>query len=102
MNYSRRQFLSLAAAGLPVVAAPLLFFRGTAHAAPRLLESQGPGKGITVSDARRPYDQATADMIHNRSVELNILEAGESPKEVKARVNLRIRGLRAEMTGWIR
>ena len=102
MNYSRRQFLRLAAAGLPVAAAPLLFFRGTAHAAPRLLESQGPGEGITVSDARRPYDQATADRIHNRSVELEILKMGEMPDVVKARVNRRIRSLRTGMTDWIR
>ncbi len=99
MDYSRRQFLRLAAAGLPVAAAPLLFFRGTARAAPRSLQSQGPRKGIAVSNARRPYDQATADAIHNRSVELRILEAGKIPKEVKAEVNRKIRGLK---TGLLR
>lgn len=100
MDYSRRQFLRLAAVGLPVdTAAPLLFFDGTAHAAPRAPGSQGPGEDIAVSNAGRPYDQATADRIHNRSVETEILEAGERPNEVKTRVNLRTRGL---MKGLIR
>lgn len=100
MDYSRRQFLRLAAAGLPVAAAPLLFFRGTAHAeSSRLLESaesQGPGKGTTVSDTRRAYDQATADKIHNRSVEREIIKAGKTPGEVKAEVDRRERGLKAD------
>lgn len=100
MDYSRRHFLRLAAAGLPVAAASPLLFLGTAHGAPP--ESQGPGTGTEVLDATVAYDQATADRIHNRSVELEILEAGKTPAQVKAEVNLRIRKLHGLMGGLIR
>ena len=86
MDYSRRQFLRLAAAGLPVAAASPLLFLGTAHAAPPPSE---------------PYDQATADRIHNRSVEREILEAGKTPAQVKAEVDLRIRQIRGLVRGSI-
>ncbi len=80
MDYNRRYFLRIAAAGLPVVGAPYLF-SSAAHARE---ETEGA------------YTQAQADGIHNRSTEEAIRQAGEKPEEVKARVNRRLLELRAD------
>ncbi len=94
MDYSRRQFLKLAAAGLPVAVASPLLFHVTAYGAPSPPQIQGPGTGPEVLDATMAYDEATAARIHNRSVEQQILKAGETPAEVKAWVDRRIRDLK--------
>ncbi len=81
MAYSRHDFLRIAAAGLPfVVVAPWLC-SGAAHARTEL---------------EGGYTQAQADRIHNRSTEAAIKQAGERPEEVRARVNRRLRELRAD------
>ena len=77
MHYSRRDFLRVAAAGLPFVGASW-YFSDAAHAG-----------------AGRVYDQAQADRIHKRSTEEQIRRSGEDPQEIKARVNRRIHELRA-------
>jgi len=46
--------------------------------------------------ARGRYAQTRADKIHKRSTEEAIRQAGEDPEEVKARVNRRVRELRAD------
>jgi hypothetical protein len=79
MHYSRRDFLRVATAGLPVVGMPW-FFSSVAHAG---AEPEGR------------YAQARADRIHNRSTEEAIRQADEDPEEVKAGVNRRLRELRA-------
>ena len=95
MNYSRRQFMRLAATGLSIAAVPPLLFQGTAYAqSSRPPKSQGPEESTKVLDVRKPYDQATADRIHNLSVEQEIKEAGKDPSEVKAQVNRRLRSLK--------
>ena len=95
MNYSRRQFIRLAATGLSVAAVPPLLFHGTAYAEePPRLKSQGPGKSTRVLDVRKSYDQAIADRIHNLSVDQEIKEAGKDSSEVKAQVNRRVRSLK--------
>lgn len=97
MDYTRRQFLKLAAAGLPIaVAAPLLFDVTARAENSRPSEIQGPGRGTKVSDVVGQYDQATADRIHERSVEREIIKAGKTPGEVKAEVDRRVRGLKAD------
>jgi hypothetical protein len=78
MNYSRREFLGVLAGGISVAAMPV-FLCDTAYGQ----ELEG---GIA-------YDQATADLIHNLSVEQKIREAGEVPEAVKARVDLRLQSL---------
>jgi hypothetical protein len=80
MHYSRRDFLRVAAAGLPFVGAAW-YFSDAAHAG---AETSGGG-----------YEQAQADRIHQRSTEEQIRRAGEDPEEVKAKVNRRIHELRA-------
>ena len=80
MDYNRRYFLRIAAAGLPVVGAPWLY-SGAAHAR---AEPEGA------------YSQARADEIHNRSTEEAIRRAGEKPEEVKARVGRRLLELKAD------
>jgi hypothetical protein len=82
MDHSRRDFLKVAAAGLPIVGAPWLFSRAT-HAREEI-------KGA--------YTQAQADIIHKRSMEEAIRQAGENPEEVKAQADRRIRELRADST----
>jgi anaerobic selenocysteine-containing dehydrogenase len=79
MNYSRRDFLKVAAAGIPVAGASW-FFSGVARAEP---------------GTRGRYAQVRADRIHKRSTEEAIRQAGEDPEEVKARVNRRLHELRA-------
>jgi hypothetical protein len=80
MHYSRRDFLKVAVAGLPVVGLPL-FFPGVAPA----------------REAEKEYTQAQAAAIHKRSVEDAIRRAGERPEEVKARMDRRIRDLKASL-----
>jgi hypothetical protein len=77
IHYSRRDFLMVAAAGLPFVGASWYF-------------SEAARAGTQTS-----YDQAQADRIHRRSTEEQIRRSGEDPEEVKARVNRRIQELRA-------
>jgi hypothetical protein len=79
MHYSRRDFLRVATAGIPVAGMPW-FFSSVARA-------EAP--------ARERYAQIRADRIHKRSTEEAIREAGEDPEEVKARVKSRVRELRA-------
>lgn len=89
MKYSRRELLGFAAAGISVAAMPV-FLQDTAYAresSSLLPETRGPAAA---------YDQATADGIHNRSVEQEIKEAGEDPDAVKARVDRRLQLLQAE------
>ena len=74
MDYSRRDFLRIAAVGLPVVGASW-FYSGAAHAR----------EGI-----ERAYSQTQADSIHNSSMEEAIRQAGEKPGEVKARADSRL------------
>jgi hypothetical protein len=81
MVYSRRDFLRFAAAGLPIVVG-----------APWLCSSAAYARAET----EEGYTQAQADTIHNRSTEETIRQAGEKPEEVKARVNRRLRELRAD------
>jgi len=78
MDYSRRDFLKVAAAGLPVVVGAPWFSSSAAHARE---ETEGA------------YAQARADRIHNRSMEEAIRQAGEKPEEVKARADSRLREL---------
>ena len=85
MAYSRHDFLRIAAAGLPVVVGAPWLCSGAAHA--RAKKTEGG------------YIQAQADRIHNRSMEEAIRQAGESPEEVKARANRRLRELRAQPIG---
>jgi SpoVK/Ycf46/Vps4 family AAA+-type ATPase len=80
MHYSRRAFLKIATAGIPIAGAPWLF-SSVARAEP---------------GARGRYAQARADRIHKRSTEEAIRQAGEDPEEVKARVNRRMRELMAD------
>ena len=65
MYYSRRDFLKVAAAGLPVVGVPWLY-SSAAHAS----------EGIVGA-----YTQAQADRIHTRSVEEAIRQAGRRPED---------------------
>ena len=81
MAYSRRDFLRIAAAGLPVVVGAPWLCSSAAHAK---AEMEGG------------YTQAQADRIHKRSTEEAIRQAGEKPEEVKARVDRRLRELRAD------
>ncbi len=78
MNYSRRDFLKFAAAGLPVVGLPWSY--------PSAARAGTRTEGV--------YTQARADRIHNHSTEEAIKRAGEDPEEVKARVDRRLRELR--------
>jgi len=78
MHYSRRDFLKVAA-GSPLVGAAW-FFSSVARAG---------------AEAEGGYTQARADRIHDRSTEDAIRRAGEDPEEVKARVERRLRELRA-------
>jgi hypothetical protein len=84
MHYSRHEFLKVVAAGLPVVVGAPWLCSGAAHARAK---TEGG------------YTQAQADTIHNRSTEEAIRQAGEKPEEVKARVNRRLRELRAQPIG---
>jgi hypothetical protein len=84
MAYSRHDFLRIAAAGLPVVVGAPWLCSGVAHARAK---TEGG------------YTQAQADRIHNRSTEEAIRQAGEKPEEVQARVNRRLRELRAQPMG---
>ncbi len=79
MDYSRRDFLRIAAAGLPVVGAAR-FYSSEAHAR----------EGIEGA-----YSQAQADRIHNGSMEEAIRQAGENPEEVRARADNRLLELQA-------
>ncbi|MBA2533388.1 MAG: twin-arginine translocation signal domain-containing protein [Rubrobacter sp.] len=82
MHYSRRDFLKFAAAGLPVVGASWNYAT-TARAGTR---TEGA------------YTQARADRVHSHSTAEAIERAGENPEEVKARVDRRLRELRASAT----
>jgi hypothetical protein len=79
MHYSRRDFLRVATAGIPVAGMPW-FFSSVARA-------EAP--------ARERYAQTRADKIHKRATEEAIRQAGEDPAEVKARVNRRLSELKA-------
>jgi hypothetical protein len=81
MAYSRRDFLRIAATGLPVVVGAPWLCSSAAHAK---AEMEGG------------YTQAQADRIHKRSTEEAIRQAGEKPEEVKARVDRRLRELRTD------
>lgn len=83
MTHSRRDFLRITAAGLPVVVGMPSFFPSAAKAR---AEMDGG------------YTQAQADRIHNRSTEEAIRQAGENPEEVRTRVDRRLRELRADST----
>jgi hypothetical protein len=65
MHYSRRDFLKVAAAGLPVVGVPW-FYASAAHASVGIVGA---------------YTQAQADRIHNRSLEEAIRQAGRRPED---------------------
>ncbi len=82
MDYNRRYFLRITAAGLPLAGVPWLY-SSAAHAR---AETEGA------------YTQAQADRIHNRSTEEAIRQAGEKPEEVKAQVDRRLLELRADST----
>ena len=82
MEASRREFLNMAAAGVAVLGAPWLL-PSAAHAREEEL------KGA--------YTEAQAAIIHKRSMEEAIREAGEKPAEVKARADRRMRELRADL-----
>ena len=79
MDYNRRDFLKIAAAGLPVMGAPW-FFSSAAHAR---------------EEIEGAYTQAQADRIHYRSMEEAIRQAGAEPEEVKAQVDSRLLELQA-------
>lgn len=79
MDYSRRDFLRIAAVGLPVVGTPW-FYSSEAHAR---------------AEIEGAYSQAQADRIHNGSMEEAIRRAGENPEEVKARADSRLLELQA-------
>jgi hypothetical protein len=81
MVYSRRDFLRNAATGIPVVVGAPWLCSSAAHARAEIEDG---------------YTQAQADSIHNRSTEEAIRQAGEKPEEVKARVDRRLRELRAD------
>ena len=83
MNYSRRDFLKFAAAGLPVVGAAWNY----ATVARAATQPEGA------------YTQARADRIHSRSTAEAIERAGEEPEDVKARVDSRLRELKANAAG---
>jgi hypothetical protein len=78
--YSRRDFLRIAAAGIPVVVGAPWLCSSVAHAR---------------AETEEGYTQAQADTIHNLSTEEAIRQSGEKPEEVKARVDRRLRELRA-------
>ncbi len=84
MHYSRRDFLKVVAAGLPVAVGAPWFFSDAAHAG----EAMGGS-----------YTQAQADRIHDRSTEGEIRRKGENPEGVKARVDRRVRELRTGSIG---
>jgi hypothetical protein len=77
MHYSRRDFLRIATAGIPVAGMPWFF------------------SSVARAEAGGRYAQTRADEIHRHSMEEAIRQAGEDPEEVKARVNRRARELRA-------
>ncbi len=79
MDYSRRDFLRIAAAGLPVVGAAW-FYSSAAHAR---------------EEIEGAYGQTQADSIHNSSMEEEIRQEGENPEEVKARADSRLLKLKA-------
>ena len=79
MDYSRRDFLRIAAVGLPVVGTSW-FYSGAAHAR---------------EEIEGAYSQAQADRIHNSSMEEAIRRTGENPEEVKARADSRLLELQA-------
>jgi hypothetical protein len=79
MDYSRRDFLRIAAVGLPVVGTSW-FYSGAAHAR---------------EEVEGTYSQTQADSIHNSSMEEAIRRAGKNPKEVKARADRRLLELQA-------
>jgi hypothetical protein len=74
MDYSRRDFLRIAAVGLPVVGTSW-FYSGAAHAR---------------EEVEGTYSQTQADSIHKGSMEEAIRQAGEKPGEVKARADSRL------------
>lgn len=80
MHYSRRDFLKVAAVGLPVAVGASWFSSSAAHA-------RGEIEGA--------YTQAQADTIHSRSIEEAIRRAGGRPEEVKARADSRLLELQA-------
>jgi hypothetical protein len=82
MDYSRRDFLKIAAA-LPVMGATW-FFSSAARA------------GAAAEEA---YAEARADTIHINSTEVEIKQAGKTPEEVKAEVDRRLRELKANAAG---
>lgn len=81
MEYNRRDFMKVAAAGLAVAGGGWLF-SGAAGA------REEPNRG---------YSQAQADRIHARSMEQAIRQAGEDPEQVKAQVNREMSALREDM-----
>jgi len=81
-HYSRRDFLKIAAV-LPVMGTTWLF-------------SSAARAGAAAKEA---YTQAQADAIHEDATEDKIRQTGASPEEVKARVERRLRELRADSIG---
>ena len=96
MDYSRRQFLKLTAAGLPVALAAPLLLRGTEAEAETELPKkfQGPGRGVKVLEIKQQYNEDAADDIHERAVERRIRAAGETREQVMERINRRISSLK--------
>jgi hypothetical protein len=82
-HYTRRDFLRVAAAGLPVVGIPW-YFSSAARAG---------------AETEAGYAQARADLIHNRSTEEEIKQSNEDPEEIRARVIRRVRDLKANQAG---
>lgn len=81
MDYSRRDFLRMSAAGLPLMAGGV-FFTSTA------LGVEGNGKGA--------YNENRAEIIHRNSTEKAIREDGKDPEEVKQQVRSRMLELRGK------
>lgn len=83
METSRREFLNVVAAGVAVLGG-----------APWLLSSAAHAREEEINGA---YTEAQAAIIHKRSMEEGIRQAGEKPAEVKAQTDRRIRELRADL-----
>lgn len=74
MDYSRRDFLRIAAVGLPVVGTSWFY----------------SGAALAREEVEGTYGQTQADSIHKSSMEEAIRQAGEKPMEVKARADSRL------------
>jgi hypothetical protein len=81
MDYNRRDFLRMSAAGLPLVAGGV-FFTSTVL---------GMERG-----ERGAYNENKAEIIHRNSMEKAIREDGKNPEEVKQQVRSRMLELRGK------